>query len=89
MLRTALIEDKHATVTSMKTAGKGYNDECHGKKPEEHKKGPPCIHIGWPLSDMAQEICHRKLGKGEDDDEEMEVKNKWVKKKPKEDDIET
>ncbi len=30
----------------MKGAGKSYHEECKGRNPDEHKKGPPSLHVG-------------------------------------------
>ena len=46
MVRTAVLEDKSKITLAMKGAGKGYHKECKGRNPDEHKKGPPGLHVG-------------------------------------------
>ncbi len=45
-VRTALMEEKHKVITTMKGTWREYNKECKGRNPEEHKKGPPSLHVG-------------------------------------------
>lgn len=65
--RTFMMDIGSAAVKEGKEAGKAYGAQCRGKKPAEHKMGPPAPHIieGFlrgPATDCHSQELKTKLG---------------------------
>ena len=46
VVRAAIMKEDSKVIKSMNGAGKHYHEECKGKNPDEHKKGPPSLNVG-------------------------------------------
>jgi hypothetical protein len=49
VINTVIVDEDTPMIRAMQSAGKNYHELCVGKAPNEHNKGPPCIHVAFAM----------------------------------------